>query len=97
MAKLLQLALCNANGLTQHTEEAKTFISLHNIVVMLNLQTCLNKYIPKTTLNSMVWVRERTLPTEWPPLVGEVIANFLGVEGATWLAWQIPTAVFSVL
>jgi hypothetical protein len=29
-------------------------------------------------LNSMVWVRERTTPTERPPLVGEVIANFCG-------------------
>jgi hypothetical protein len=26
----------------------------------------------------MVWVRERTIPTERPPLVGEVIANFCG-------------------
>jgi hypothetical protein len=26
----------------------------------------------------MVWVRERTKPTERPPLVGEVIANFCG-------------------
>jgi hypothetical protein len=25
---------------------------------------------------SMVWVRERTIPTERPPLVGEAIANF---------------------
>jgi hypothetical protein len=32
----------------------------------------------KTKLNSMVWVRERTIPTERPPLVGEVIANFCG-------------------
>jgi hypothetical protein len=29
-------------------------------------------------LNSMVWVCERTLPPERPPLVGEVIANFCG-------------------
>jgi hypothetical protein len=29
-------------------------------------------------LNSMVWVRERTIPTERPPFVGEVIANFCG-------------------
>jgi hypothetical protein len=29
-------------------------------------------------LNSMVWVRERTIPTERPLLVGEVIANFCG-------------------
>jgi hypothetical protein len=25
----------------------------------------------------MAWVRERTIPTEPPPLVGNVIANFL--------------------
>jgi hypothetical protein len=47
-------------------------------------------------LNSMVWVRERTIPTELLPLVGEVIANFLRIEGATWSSWRIPTAVFSV-
>jgi hypothetical protein len=29
-------------------------------------------------LNSMILVRERTIPTERPPLVGEVIANFCG-------------------
>jgi hypothetical protein len=29
-------------------------------------------------LNSMVWIRERTIPTERPPLVSEVIANFCG-------------------
>jgi hypothetical protein len=28
----------------------------------------------------MVWVRERTIPTERPPLVGEVIANFCGYK-----------------
>jgi hypothetical protein len=28
--------------------------------------------------NYMVWVRERTIPTERPQLVGEVIANFYG-------------------
>jgi hypothetical protein len=28
--------------------------------------------------NSLVWVRERTIPTERPPLVGEVNANFCG-------------------
>jgi hypothetical protein len=30
------------------------------------------------TKNPMVWVRERTIPTERPPLVGEVIASFCG-------------------
>jgi hypothetical protein len=32
----------------------------------------------KQKTNSMVGVRERTIPTERPPLVGEVIANFCG-------------------
>jgi hypothetical protein len=44
----------------------------------------------------MIWVREWTLPTEQKPLVGEVIANFCGLEGATWSAWQIPTAILSI-
>jgi hypothetical protein len=43
----------------------------------------------KTKLNSMAWVREWTIPTERPPVVGEVIANFLRIEGATWSAWRI--------
>jgi hypothetical protein len=30
----------------------------------------------KTKLNSAVWVRERTIPTERPPVVGEVSAKF---------------------
>jgi hypothetical protein len=29
---------------------------------------------------SVAWVRERTIPTERPPLVGEVSANFLWIE-----------------
>jgi hypothetical protein len=29
-------------------------------------------------LNSVAWVRERTTPTERPPLVGEVSDNFCG-------------------
>jgi hypothetical protein len=39
MAKFLQLALWNANGLTQHIEELKIFISHHNIDVMLISET----------------------------------------------------------
>jgi hypothetical protein len=35
MVKFLQFTLWNANGLTQHPEEIKTFISIHNIDVML--------------------------------------------------------------
>jgi hypothetical protein len=29
-------------------------------------------------IHSMVWVRERTIPIERPPLVGELFANFCG-------------------
>jgi hypothetical protein len=32
----------------------------------------------KINLNSVAWVREGTIPTERPPLVGEVSANFCG-------------------
>jgi hypothetical protein len=39
MDKFLQLALRNANGLMQHTEELKTFISIHNIDIMLISET----------------------------------------------------------
>jgi hypothetical protein len=35
MVRFLQLALWKANGLTQHTEELITFISIHNIDIML--------------------------------------------------------------
>jgi hypothetical protein len=37
------------------------------------------KYVYKTKkTNSAALVRERTIPTERPPLVGEVSANFCG-------------------
>jgi exonuclease III len=39
MAKFLQLALWNANGLTQHIEELKMFICNHNTDVMLFSET----------------------------------------------------------
>jgi hypothetical protein len=39
----------------------------------INHNSCV--YIEK---NSMIRVRERTIPTERPPLVGEAIANFYG-------------------
>jgi len=40
-----------------------------------------NCTIPKLKLNSVALVRERTIPTERPPPVGEVSANFLRIEG----------------
>jgi hypothetical protein len=40
-------------------------------------------------------VREQTLPTEWPPLVGEVRTNCLRIEYITCSPQRIPTIVFS--
>jgi hypothetical protein len=47
----------------------------------------------KLKLNSVAVVRKRTIPTERPPLVGEVSANLLRVDGSAWSAQRIPTAV----
>jgi hypothetical protein len=38
-------------------------------------------------------VGERTIPTERPPLVGVVSANFLRIECVAWSAQRIPTVV----
>jgi hypothetical protein len=43
--------------------------------------------------NSTPW--HETMPTERPPLVGEVSANFCRIEGVVWPAQRIPTAIFS--
>jgi hypothetical protein len=40
--------------------------------------------------NSVALVRERTIPTERPPLVGEVSANFCEYRGVAWSMRQIP-------
>jgi exonuclease III len=39
MVNPLRLALWNANGLTQHAEDLRTFISYHNIDVMFIRET----------------------------------------------------------
>ena len=44
-------------------------------------------------INSVALVRERTIPTERPPPVGEVSANFCGQRGVAWSAQRVPTAV----
>jgi hypothetical protein len=56
----------------------------HYPIIIHHSSYCFMLYSPDsvTKKNSMVWVRERTIPTERPPLVSEVIANFLRIEGA---------------
>jgi hypothetical protein len=56
--------------------QTNTFESSRIIIQQLNWTEI--PHFAKKKLNSMVWVRERTIPTERPPLVGEVIANFYG-------------------
>jgi hypothetical protein len=46
--------------------------------MMLAMKTQLAGSLPKLKLNSVALIRERTLPTEPPPLVGHVSANFCG-------------------
>jgi hypothetical protein len=41
----------------------------------------------------MALVRERTMPTERPPLVGEVMPTFSRIEGVAWSAQRIPPVV----
>jgi hypothetical protein len=36
-----------------------------------------------TKKNPMAWVRELTIPTVWPPLIGEVSVNFFADKGAS--------------
>jgi hypothetical protein len=45
-----------------------------------------------TKLNSMACDRERTIPTERPPLVGEISANFLADRG--WVSRIIANYVY---
>jgi hypothetical protein len=57
------------------------FLAIYNYLYQLTLalDTCLQQHqINRKKKNSMVWVRERTIPTERPPLFGEVVANFYG-------------------
>jgi exonuclease III len=55
MANFLRLTLWNANGLIQHAEELKTFISLHNIDVMLISETHFTEKSYLKLLNSTVY------------------------------------------
>jgi hypothetical protein len=45
---------------------------------------------PLQKLISVAWARERNMPTELPPLVGEVSANYCGSRGVACLKRRIP-------
>jgi hypothetical protein len=68
--------LLNPSHQTRHTTPKSKGVKMH----------ASTKISTKLKLNSMARVRERTIPTERPPIVGEVIPNCLRIEGATWSA-----------
>jgi hypothetical protein len=49
----------------------------------------------KKQISSVALVRKRIIQIERKQLVGDVMANFYGIEGVAWSAQRIPTAVFS--
>jgi hypothetical protein len=59
-----------------------SFSSVHEIIVQYTAwKDRIRSHkvkLKKKKLNSMVWVRERTIPTERPPLVGEISASRCG-------------------
>jgi hypothetical protein len=57
---------------------------------------CAVFFMPKTKLNSAALVRERTIPIERPPLVGEVSANFCGYRVSRGLRNGFPRSLISV-
>jgi hypothetical protein len=50
---------------------------------------CRRSVWPHPPYPSVASVRKRTIPTERPPFVSKVSANFLRIEVATWSAWRI--------
>jgi hypothetical protein len=61
--------------------------------LLWNVLTNLNSLC---TYNSVALMREKTILTERPPLVGEISANFCEYRGVVWSARSISTAVFLV-
>jgi hypothetical protein len=52
-------------------------------------------HISKTRINSVAWVRERTIPPPSDRRLSEKLVPNLRIEGDTWSEWRIPTAVLS--
>jgi hypothetical protein len=70
--------LCNVRSLTFYNSIGRHGQLLGWLYLLVLTQPVFNMLILKKKLNSMVWVRERNIPTERLPLVGEVIANVCG-------------------
>ena len=74
-----------AQGTFNYTEYGQSHITFiftgftfkKTLYIYIHTHTHTHTHI-KTKLNSVAFVRERTIPTERPPPVGEVSANFCG-------------------
>jgi hypothetical protein len=60
----------------------ETTFSYQHPHIFTSLKISSLRLIQRSKLNFVAWVRERTIPTERPPLVGEVSYNFCG--------WRVP-------
>ena len=65
------------NNIYQPVKGVSMGSPISNIIAEIFLQDLENTHL-KQILNSVALVRERTIPTERPPPVGEVSANFCG-------------------
>jgi hypothetical protein len=55
------------------------FVRIYNILCdSVKCSTLYKAMITNKQTNSVAWVRERTIPTERPPLIGEVSADICG-------------------
>jgi len=67
---------CIASVSVDVFETDKKHYVLWHVLMLPILPACF--FIPTSKLNSVALVRMRTIPTERPPPVGEVSANFCG-------------------
>jgi hypothetical protein len=79
------ITVCQTSSYCLHKCETEDFFNTHTlkafyytliIIVTKNAITVIISVYFTSLLNSVVLVRERTIPTERPPLVGEVSAKF---------------------
>jgi hypothetical protein len=64
----------------------RTSLSIHHSVIIGTFDVVNNNNNNNNNNNSVTLVCERTIPTERPPLLGELNANFVRIEGVTWTA-----------
>jgi len=78
------IAMCSCNLVcadlweTNMTVTEVGVMKTRTIILYKNIHKCYFMFNTKTKLNSVALVRTRTIPTERPPPVGEVSANFCG-------------------